>query len=341
MTNTPKIDNGKVALSLCGGGSRGIVQVGMIKAWLELGLSYDSLFGVSVGALNGTLLHQGSDIEELEHLWLNIKTDDVYTLNLGGLALKQLGAKSVYNSDPLERTIRKVLKYDKLMANPKPFYINAADYTNWTDWQLDSKQLVTQNDYVKFLLASASPPVLFPPVTIDDKILCDGGTVNNFNLTAAIQKNHDTVILMSPTNVVRTKHKPTILEMIKGVTTIPSFAFLEREQGGINAINKIINTINEPLFQIDQDGDLVVMGSHTIYVLSGSYRGFKEGTCFDIATGEPHTFLILKLLQDNPGLRNPATLKAAKKQMVELTRNKSELLLKEVLNEEGRNLLSP
>lgn len=237
---------GKVALSLAGGGSRGIIQVGYLKAWYELGLQYDILFGVSVGALNGVLVHQ-NDFDALEHLWLTIKTEDVYTVNTWELATKLLNAKSVYNSNPLENTIKKVLNFKKLVSNPKPFYINAADYTNWQDLQFESKEMPNEAAFIKFLRASASPPVLFPPVFMGGMMLCDGGTVNNFNIQSAVRQDCDTVVVMSPTNVVKSNPNPNLMEMIKLVTSVPPYAYMSRELGGINAINKIIDKVNETL----------------------------------------------------------------------------------------------
>ena len=49
-------DLGKVGVSLVGGGCRGLLQGGMYEAFLDMGIKYDFLYGVSVGALNGTLL---------------------------------------------------------------------------------------------------------------------------------------------------------------------------------------------------------------------------------------------------------------------------------------------
>jgi len=44
------------ALLLCGGGSRGAVEVGPYKTLVELGISIDLIFGTSVGAINGALI---------------------------------------------------------------------------------------------------------------------------------------------------------------------------------------------------------------------------------------------------------------------------------------------
>ncbi|MBI4192267.1 MAG: patatin-like phospholipase family protein, partial [Betaproteobacteria bacterium] len=45
-----------VALVLCGGGSRGALEVGFYRAVRELGLPIDLVVGSSIGALNGAYI---------------------------------------------------------------------------------------------------------------------------------------------------------------------------------------------------------------------------------------------------------------------------------------------
>ena len=53
------------ALLLCGGGSRGAVEIGFAKALLENGISVDTIFSSSIGAINGAFLAAGWTPEEL------------------------------------------------------------------------------------------------------------------------------------------------------------------------------------------------------------------------------------------------------------------------------------
>jgi len=54
-----------VALVLCGGSSRGALEVGLYRAVRELGLPIDLVIGSSIGALNGACIAAGMSPIEL------------------------------------------------------------------------------------------------------------------------------------------------------------------------------------------------------------------------------------------------------------------------------------
>lgn len=238
---------GKVGLSLCGGGARGLLQAGYLKAWRDLGFDYQNLYGVSVGALNGTMLHQG-DFDAIEKMWMEIRSKDVYKWSV--LDFWRPFARwnsSLYNSKPLEKLIDKVLDYDRILSNPKPFYVNASDFTNACNLSFDIKDLKDRKEAVQFLKASASPPIFFPYVNFRGSNLCDGGVISNYNLHTAVEHGCDTIVLMSPTNITVEPFIDNIAEMLSLVSTVPSYAFLEREMKAVETTNKIIDIINVSL----------------------------------------------------------------------------------------------
>lgn len=67
----------KTALVLGGGGSRGSYQIGVWKAFRELGIRPDIITGTSVGALNGALIIQDSYNTALD-LWKSLDTKAVF-----------------------------------------------------------------------------------------------------------------------------------------------------------------------------------------------------------------------------------------------------------------------
>jgi len=58
----------RTAFAISGGGARGAIQVGMLKALLEQGIRPDFIVGTSVGAWNGGWLAQGASVERIEQL---------------------------------------------------------------------------------------------------------------------------------------------------------------------------------------------------------------------------------------------------------------------------------
>ena len=227
---------GRTALCLAGGGSRGIIQVGMMKAWRDSGLKYDMLFGTSVGALNGSLLHQGS-LDTCEQLWLNIKNKDVYTW--GNLWSPFSSGGHLYNSDPLQKTCDKYMDTAKIKSSDTPFYVSA---TNIDTQQPECKDLRTipEDQMTLFIRASASPPIFFPPVLFPKNqgmMMVDGGLVNNFSVWSATQLGADTIIVFCPTKIAPKRPK-NLLDMLNLATSIPEHEFLERELQFIDFVNK-------------------------------------------------------------------------------------------------------
>lgn len=172
------------ALVLVGGGSKGIIQAGMLKRIHELGLQIDSIYGTSSGSLNGALYSQG-DIDLMVKLWMTIESKDVQKLSLCDM-IKQ---KSIYSSSPLAATIAKYIDPNKLAiptwATASNTQTNAANHI-----RIDKQATCHQT-----LLASISIPVYFPPI---DDVMVDGGLLDNYNVGAAIQGGADEIIICHP-----------------------------------------------------------------------------------------------------------------------------------------------
>src|SRR5260370_40807976 len=75
----------KTALVLCGGGSRGAVELGFHRALVELGVPIDFIVGSSVGALNGAFIAAGESVEAMCSLWRSTRFRDLFGLNWSAL----------------------------------------------------------------------------------------------------------------------------------------------------------------------------------------------------------------------------------------------------------------
>ena len=73
----------RTAFVFAGGGSFGAIQVGMVQALLEHGLTADFVVGSSVGAINGAYFAGDptiSGVFQLEKLWRGIRRKDIFSV---------------------------------------------------------------------------------------------------------------------------------------------------------------------------------------------------------------------------------------------------------------------
>lgn len=151
-----------VALILCGGASRGALEVGLYRAVEELGLRIDLVVGSSIGALNGAYIVAGVPADELARLWLSIRRRDVIHWNWKGLFRPRLNP-GLYTLDPLRELLRRTLPATRFEDLAIPLTITT------TDLQLGKAvHWRGPGDIIEPLVASRSLPVFFPPVRIGD-----------------------------------------------------------------------------------------------------------------------------------------------------------------------------
>jgi len=235
---------GKVALCLSGGGARGIYQFGMIKAFRDLGLDYDMLYGSSVGALNGALLHQ-NEMDKMEELWLSIRSNDIYRIWPWTFINAFTSKSSIASIKPLTRLIEKYVNYDKLLANLKDFIVNATDMTHWQTLSIKVRDL-TREELPSYIKASVNVPVMFEPVKFRGMNLVDAGILNNFSIGQAIRDGADTMIIMTPTTP-DPKPSKNLLDTLLATLTVTEFGQLYLGISCLDKINKIIDKVNEDL----------------------------------------------------------------------------------------------
>jgi predicted acylesterase/phospholipase RssA len=188
------------AFVLSGGGARGALQVGMLKALLEHGEHPDVLVGTSVGAWNGTWLARQptlAGIASLENVWRTLKPVHVLlgrepAANTPSQVLRGMlmiaaarhinnGYPSLYSNAGLHQLLDRHLSDLTFESLALPLRVVATNLTS------GKRTIFTNGPLAPALLASAAIPGVFPPVRIEDDMYVDGGAVDNTNLDIAIQ----------------------------------------------------------------------------------------------------------------------------------------------------------
>jgi len=189
------------ALVLSGGGVKGSYQVGALKHLIgELGITYDIVCGVSVGALNVSFLSMfKNDLEgftQLLKFWQSLDSSKIYKRWFPFGKLHALWKKSLYNSQPLIDLMHSSIDMNRVRSSGKKVAVGAVSLDT------GNYRLFTEQDdcFVDGVLASSSFPSGLKPIEIDGQLWTDGGVKHITPLKAAIDLGADEVdmIICSP-----------------------------------------------------------------------------------------------------------------------------------------------
>ena len=176
-------------LSLSGGGQNGAFGAGFLIGWRESGRrpQFDIVAGVSTGALLATHAFLGTPADDatLEEMYTQITSADIYT-DRGILSL--LSADSLKDTAPLRALIAKYVTADTLQRVAAAYDENRVlvvgttniDYGQTWVWNMTLIAKAGELElYRDVLRASASFPIVFPPVEIDGHLFVDGAARSN------------------------------------------------------------------------------------------------------------------------------------------------------------------
>tara|TARA_R110002126_G_scaffold120183_4_gene261324 strand:- start:2460 stop:4751 length:2292 start_codon:yes stop_codon:yes gene_type:complete len=202
----------KIGLVLSGGGAKGMAHIGALKVIEEAGIEIDYIGGSSMGAIVGALYAAGYTANELDSLFK--------ATNIGSLIQDNLprSAKTFYEKEDSERyaltlpfknfkvtvppafssgqniynefvrLLYHVKDIDDFNKLPTPFVCIATDIET-------GNQVILNSGYLpEAILASGTLPSLFEPTVINDKVLIDGGVVNNYPIDEVRAMGADIII---------------------------------------------------------------------------------------------------------------------------------------------------
>jgi NTE family protein len=185
------------AFVLGGGGVLGAVEVGMLRALLERGLTPDLVLGTSVGALNGAMVARQPDlgvVDRLMELWSTAGQSgkEVY----GDRALRTVrravssGGTHIYSAKPLRQRLEDELGDITFEELAVPLEVCAASI------ERAAEHWFTAGRVVDAVVASAAVPGLLPPAKVGDEHFLDGGIVNSIPLGRAVSRGADRVFVL-------------------------------------------------------------------------------------------------------------------------------------------------
>lgn len=195
MNNKPY----KVGLALSGGGAKGFVHIGALKALEEFGLKPEIISGVSAGSMIGALYCDGYTTDEIIEMIRPIK--------FGDLAELVMPKKSFFTMNGLLKFIEKNLRARTFEELKIPFEIIVTDMDHGKSVLFNSGGGLCSK-----IAASCSIPVLFPPVIIDGVHYVDGGVLKNFPV-APLKPVCDIVIGVNATPLIAREYKKSLISI--------------------------------------------------------------------------------------------------------------------------------
>lgn len=190
------------AFVLSGGGARGALQVGALRALLEAGARPDVVVGTSIGAWNGALLARDptpAGVERLAEVWLTAHPTRVllglepnghspamaiassrYATYIAAAQRLAAGHPSLYGDVGLRHFAQAAVGEMTFEELAVPLRVIAADITH------GRRVVFSTGPIAPAILASSAIPGIFPPVRIGDAVYVDGGVLDNTSVETAL-----------------------------------------------------------------------------------------------------------------------------------------------------------
>jgi NTE family protein len=157
-----------IGLVLSGGGARGFAHLGLIQALNDSGIFPDIISGTSAGALAGVLYADGYTPKEILHLMNSGSRLDFMRPTLPREGLLQIGG--------IIKILKSALRAKTFEELKIPLFVAATDLNN------GKAEYFSKGNLLDPVIASASIPILFQPVMINDIYYVDGGVLDNLPL---------------------------------------------------------------------------------------------------------------------------------------------------------------
>ena len=192
----------KTGLALEGGAMRGLFTAGVLDIWMENGIRFDGLAGISAGALFGSNFKSGQ-------IGRSIRYNMKYGRDPRYKSLRSLiRTGNLYGVEFCYHTIPEILDpfdWDAFRKNPMEFFIGATDVHTGKAVYYQCTGDPARD--ITWMQASASMPLVSRTVRIDGYELLDGGIVDAVPYACLENRGYDrnVIVLTQPLGYVKTR----------------------------------------------------------------------------------------------------------------------------------------
>jgi NTE family protein len=239
----------RLAIVLSGGGARGAYEAGVLSYLFDeltrvrgRGIQVDIVCGTSVGAINSAflaahLLDPRHGVRRLVELWQTLRVERVLGFGWRQASLVPrlfagAGAAGVFDVTPMARLVHQEIPWRAISRTMRSGALRALSIT-CTEVSTGRTVLFMQTGPgtglpghspprmlmrgerigPKHALASASIPLLFPPVAIGRQLYMDGGLRQNTPIAPALRLGATHVLVVGTSRLVRGVSPGTSLEL--------------------------------------------------------------------------------------------------------------------------------
>lgn len=199
----------KTGLVLEGGGMRGIYTAGVLDVFMEHGITFDGVIGVSAGAIHGCsyLSNQhGRSIRYYKKYCKDRRFMSIWSFLTTG---NVVGVDFCYHELPDKLDL---YDHDAFLKSKTPFYVTV---TNVETGEAEYLLITDMKGQIDSLRASASLPYLSKVVEIGGKKYLDGGCTDSIPVEAFRQMGYarNVLILTRPADHVRKPEHPKLAKL--------------------------------------------------------------------------------------------------------------------------------
>ncbi len=280
----------KTGLILSGGGSRAAYQVGVLRAVANIlpkgsKNPFQIIAGTSAGALNAVAIatqaqRLRTSVRLLEHIWKNIRSDQVYTPYAGNLITSATGimwsvfngtkpgsAVALLNNDPLRQLLQRVLRFERIRRNIDQGNLDAISVTassyatgesvsffeamyGTEEWSGAHKIGKRAQLELEHLMASTAIPVIFPAVALGNEYYGDGAIRQISPVSTALNLGAERILAVgvsankTKAKVHRdTSEQPSLLQIVGHIMNSAFVDTLENDLEFLSHINEIVDLV--------------------------------------------------------------------------------------------------
>jgi len=225
LNQSTKAQSG-LGLVLCGGGAKGFAHIGVLKILDSLHVPIDYVGGTSIGAIIGSMYAMGYSGKEIEQMAMQTNWEDLFSddadRNLIPFFEKNLMERYISTFKINEKGIKLpegFISGQKILNFLSEITIDAQSFKDFRQFKIpffciatdiaEGKDVVLETgDITKTLRASMSIPTAFTPYLLNNRLMIDGGIINNFPVDVMKERFNGKIIgvdiqkgLMSSQNI--------------------------------------------------------------------------------------------------------------------------------------------